>query len=546
MERRKLLSLGGAVLATSAILGGGIAGCGGGSTEGKVDPIVGQNGTGGGAPTAGGAGGSAGSAAPAAAPGTTIFAESYGDEGEQGLSGMAVDAAGNIYVAGNEAPVSTSPSGSPPPLTYEGTAKGAFLLQYSPTGELMWRQPFVAGTDPSVFSTLQITGVAVQPTTGLEILAGNVGGTVTISGTTLTSSTDFRSGLSGTDLWLTAIDSAGYLVWTKLIPSHGAVFPDQVFVTSSGDIEVTGGMTEGASVGGTPLAGGNGATGPSFIARFSPTGDPLWSYGIMGSFRPIHADADADGGIVTGGIVNGDFAYRDTVVSTGAAQYVVNGSAVLRLDPQGNKRWLNTYIASTGTSSIGAALDRSQNVVLFGQFNGPLDLGGGHAFTGPGPSSSSNDGLLAKLTPDGTTQWAQQITGGVGNQFGASVATNAAGDIAFSNTGDGFQGGPTFGGVSILPPGIGLFSAFVVMLAPDGTLLWTRTFDTGAGASGGAPSPPITSAAFDPSGRLAVSGIFDTTVDFGTGPLTAPGQVAHNGSAPGFIPNNVFTVLLAP
>jgi hypothetical protein len=152
--------------------------------------------------------------------------------------------------------------------------------------------------------------------------------------------------------------------------------------------------------------------------------------------------------------------------------------------------------------------------------------------------------VLAKLGPDGAALWAQPFAGGVGNEFGASVATDAAGDIAFANTGDGFSAGPTFGGVAPLPPGS--FGTFVVKLAPDGTALWTRGWDTGMAASGGAPSPPTTGVAFDPSGQLAVGGNFDTTVDFGKGPLTAPGQVARNGSAPGFIPNNVFTLLLAP
>ena len=538
MERRKVHAGGGAVLATSAIVLLGVVGCGGASNS-KVDPIAndpGQGGASGGSSTGGSSGAGPASTLP---PGTTIFAESYGDEGEQGLTGQAVDAKGNIYVAGNEQPVHLA---QPPGTTAtEGAANGAFLIQYSPTGELMWRQPFTPGAQTF---ELEVNDVAVQPTTGAEILVGRLGGTVSIGGTTLTSGTDPRNGIQVTNLWLTAVDSAGYVVWTKVIQSTGYVFADHVFVTSSGDIEVTGGMTENASVGGAPLSGGNGITGPRFVARYTPTGDHLWSYGITGFFSPIGSDADADGGMVIAGVVNGDFGYRGETVSTGGAPYTVNGAMVLRLDPQGNKRWLQTYIASTGSSSIGAALDRSQNVILYGSFNGPLDLGGGHAFTGPDPASSRNDGLLAKLAPDGTPVWAQQIAGGLGYPYGASVATNAAGDIAFTNTGNGFDVGPSFGGVSPLPSGS--FGTFIVQLAPDGTLLWTRGFDTGSAISGGAPSSPTTGATFDPSGRLAVSGNFDTTIDFGTGALTAPGQLARNGSAPGFIPNNVFTLLLAP
>jgi hypothetical protein len=104
---------------------------------------------------------------------------------------------------------------------------------------------------------------------------------------------------------------------------------------------------------------------------------------------------------------------------------------------------------------------------------------------------------------------------------------------------------PSARSVSPLPQTpFGLFGNFVFVLAPDGTLVSTRGFDTGP--FGGAPSPPATGVAFDPSGRVALSGMFNDTVDFGTGPMTAPGQIAHNGSGPSFIPDNVFTLLLAP
>ena len=45
---------------------------------------------------------------------------------------------------------------------------------------------------------------------------------------------------------------------------------------------------------------------------------------------------------------------------------------------------------------------------------------------------------------------------------------------------------------------------------------------------------------------LAFSGNFDNTVDFGTGPLTVPGQLVRNGSGPEFVADNVFTLLLVP
>src|SRR5579871_3667022 len=530
MGRRNLLSWGGAILTTAMALGGGLLGCGG-SADPRANDLVGgpgQTGTGGAPPTAGTGGAASGGTS--AAPGSTIFAQSYGDAQEQSLAGLAIDGKGNLYVAGNETIPNTA-SLTPP------SVNGVFLLQYGPTGQLMWRQPFVPGPDAFQF---QVYGVAAQPTTGLEILLGSIGGSVTIGGTKLSSGVDPQSGLQTDNLWLTAIDSAGYLVWTRLYQSTGSVFPDQAFTTGSGDIEVAGGMTDNASVGGAPLCCGNVITGPRFAARFSPTGDPIWSTGVTGYFRPVSAGADADGGMTIGGFAEGPFGYQGESFSSGGGPYQTFSGVVLRLDPQGQKRWIRIFVNSSGTSLVGATPAEAQNVVVYGEFSGPFDAGGGHVFSGPATTANTMDGVFAKLGPDGSTVWAQQIPGGLGQQFGAGIATDPTGNIAFSNIGDGTSAGPSFGGTSPLPPAS--FGHFVVKLGPDGSLLWTRGFDTGPG--GGAP--PMTGVAFDPSGRIGVAGDFNDTVDFGTGPMTAPGQPVHNGSGPEFIPDNVFTLLLAP
>jgi hypothetical protein len=510
---------------TSVILGCG--GGGGGSpnaTDTGAAPGTSGNGAVSTTAVTGTGTGGADPGTPAPPSGTTLWAQNYGDEGEQDLAGLAVDGAGNVYVAGNEAPPFAS-----------GT--GVFLLQYSSTGVLRWRQPFPAPSDST--NALQVVGVAVQPTTGVEILAGTIRGTVTVGDATLTSGVDPSSGLAVDNLWLTAVDSAGYLVWTKVIAGPGYVFPQQVFVTATGDIEVTGGMTDNATVGGAPLCCGNGVTGPRFVARFSPKGDPIWSYGVTGYFRPVSSGTDADGGLVVAGFAEGPFGYRGESFSSGGNPYDTFSAVVLRLDPQGAKRWIQTYINTSGTSMAGAALDRAQNVVVYGHFSGPFDMGGGHVLNGPATSSGQMDGFIAKLAPDGTTQWAQAVPGGLGQQFYASVATDVAGDIALMNSGDGFSAGPSFGGVSPLPAQS--TGHFIAKLAPDGMLLWARGFPTTSSSA-----PPFTGLAFDPSGRLAAAGDFDNTVDFGTGPLTVSGPMVQQSSSNDSVLNNVFTLLLAP
>jgi hypothetical protein len=537
MGRWKRFSSGGVVLVASALLGCGIVACGG-STDPRDSQIVGgpgQNGTGGGGAPA--TTGSGGSGATGPAPGSTIFAENYGDEGEQFLAGLATDASGNVYVAGNEMPVNIAVPGTPESqLAMQGKQNGVFLLQYSSTGALMWRQPFT----PVANSTLEFDGVAVQATTGVEIVVGALSGSVNIAGTTLTSGSDPQFGNPVANLWLTAIDSAGYVVWTAIYPSPRMVFPRQVFVTSSGDIEVVGGTVENASVGGAPLCCGNGITGPQFAARYSPTGAHLWSKPITGNFSARGADADADGGLVIGGDATGSFGYEGETFSDAGVDSAGNpqtSAAVLRLDGQGQKRWVQVYAApGQGLSFVGAALDPSTNVILYGQFSGPLDLGGGHTLVGP-TAFGALDGLLAKLSPDGTTIWADQFPGGFDQLVGMSATTDAAGNIALA--GGVLPGGLSFGGTTPLPAGT--TGQFVATFTPDGGLRWTRGFATQSGQGG----PDVTGLRYSPAG-LAFSGDFDNMVDFGTGLLTVPGQLVRRGSGPEFVADNVFTLLLVP
>jgi hypothetical protein len=535
MERRRLLSRGGAILATCTVAG--YFGCGGSTTPhaDRSDPIPGApgaGGAGGGPPTAPGASGSD----PAPAPGSTLFAENYGDEGEQFVGGIATDAKGNIYVAGNEMPVNIAqPSTFTGPLPMQGTANGVFLLQYSSSGELMWRQPFSVSGD----NALEFDDVAVQPTTGAEIVVGTLRGSATIGGQTLTSSNDPRFGNPVADLWLTAIDSAGYLVWTVLIPSPAMVFPKRVFVAANGDVLVVGSVVDNGSVGGAPLCCGTFA-GPSFAARFSPTGTPIWSTPITGDFDAFGSGSDPDGGLVIGGAVSGSAAVDgQTFTSAGTVpgSGVPDNGVVIRLDPQGHPSWIRSFPGATqGFSFVGATLDPSRNAIVYGQFEGTVDFGNGHTLTGSA-NFEAFDGLLAKLSPDGTTVWVDQLAGGFDQSFSMSAATDAAGNIALAAGVP--TGGVDLGGAPPLP--LGTSGHFVARFDPAGQLAWSRGFATQLGEGG----PVVSALSFAPAG-LAFSSDFDNTVDFGTGPLTAPGQPVRRGSGPELVADNVFTLLLAP
>jgi hypothetical protein len=487
--------------------------------------------------------GAGGGGAPLPA-GSTIFARSYGDEGQQTFGGMAADPAGNTYVVGFERPVPIvrlTPTGREfGPI--EGTSAGAFVLKYGPSGTLLWRQPFPNAGD----SFTNLVAVALQPTTGAVILAGLVSGTLTLEdGTTLTSGTDPQFGFSTQNLVLIALDSAGYLVWSRIYPSPADVLPDSVFVAANGDIEVVGRAANNATVGGPPLCCLNTQFGQNtFVARYSPGGVPIWSAAIAGGdFGLLGAGGAPDGGLVVGGSLTGSVTFDGQTFTGGARDasisLVVSSGMVLRIGPAGHLVWSRIYPVTTASNNrVGAAFDAATNVLLFGQFSGKLDLGGGITLDAPSDSPLKTAGLLAKLDPEGNALWARQFPfDGFNTVEGRAVAADASGNIALAGM---TAGGLSLGGPAPLPAATS--GDFVAKFTAAGDWIWDRGFavETSNDAS------RRIGLGFDGGARLSMAGEFDNTVDFGTGPLTAPGETSTGGSALPHVPDNIFVLKLAP
>lgn len=473
--------------------------------------------------------------------GDLLFALSYGDEGQQSLGGTATDDKGNVYVVGNDQQTLTvfsTPTGrqiGP----QQGKSTGLFVLKYSPTGQLLWRQPFPFTGD----NFARLSAVALQPTTGAVILAASLRGSMTLDdGKTLTSSNnpDYPEPVPTDNLLLIAIDTAGYLVWSRLYPSPHNAAPDRVFVTATGEIEVVGRAVDGATVGGAPFCCG----ADTFLARYSPTGDPIWSTAISGNFYYLGSGADADGGLVVGGGLIGTMTFDGQTFSGGGdvpgAGLLFIAGTVVRTDPQGHLRWIRVYEGpNQSTSQLNPSLDPAGNVVLFGMFEGTLDLGNQLVLEHTGDSVLQTAGLIAKLSPDGDALWAHQFPAtGYDTVDGRAIAADAAGNIAFAGV---VAGGLSLGGAAApLPAGVP--GAFVAKYDPDGNWLWDHGFATETSDD----ASRRFGVGFDAAGQVNVAAEFNNTVDFGAGPFTPPGQATSGGSALPRVPDDIFLLKLAP
>jgi len=108
--------------------------------------------------------------------------------------------------------------------------------------------------------------------------------------------------------------------------------------------------------------------------------------------------------------------------------------------------------------------------------------------------------------------WSKSV-GGIEWDHGRRVAIDAAGNVVMMVNASG-KNTIDFGGGAL--PGMGGRDVSIAKFAPDGTHLWSKRFPVGVAffATG-------MSIAVDDDGRIALVGDYDTTLDFGGGPLAS-------------------------
>jgi hypothetical protein len=305
-----------------------------------------------------------------------------------------------------------------------------------------------------------------------------------------------------------------------------------------------------------------------FIAKFTKSGDPLWSVvwprPSNGSVQSIATDPS--GNIVITGVQSGETFYANgLLVSPNGSKQVY----VAKLNGQnGNVLWAKAFGSSAQEQPGGIAVTGNGTIVVGMGFSGTLNVGGGNRVAN-GPS----DGLIMALSSSGQLLWDLQIRGAgaksvtavfasgsrivVGGWFGATVyvgsktLVSAGGYDAFalelnasgtllSSVRVGGAGYEYLEGVARSASGklaiVGSTSgsdfpepkaittpeadAFVAVVSGGGATVWGRRL----GASYGDSAYGV---AFDPAEDLAVGGRFGDTVDFGGVTLTSLGQ--HDG-----------------
>lgn len=392
-----------------------------------------------------------------------VYSTYFGGEASDAGAAIAIDGAGNAYVAG------TTQSADFP------TTAGAFqTLGGGPLGTFA-NDGFVAKLDPTGSALVYSTYLGGSDTEGINGIAVDAAGHAYVTGSTLSANfpttagafqTGPASGLppppvfqpSRYDAFVTKLNPTGSaLDYSTYFGGTREEVSVHIAVDALGNAYVTG-TTRSENLPTTPGAfqrSGGGLTESAYVAKFTPTGAALgYATYLDGSHHEFGAGIAVDAvgsAFVTGGTQSVDFP-----TTPGAVQPTIAGDAdafVTKLDPTGSTLVYSTYIGGSFQDWGDAiALDSSGSAYVTGSTRStdfPTRPGAWQPTSGGG----FFDTFVTKLDSTGSTFAYASYLGGSSADFPTGIAVDASARAyvtgftssgVFPTTAGAFQ--TTFGG----------------------------------------------------------------------------------------------------
>jgi Bacterial Ig-like domain (group 3)/Chitobiase/beta-hexosaminidase C-terminal domain/Beta-propeller repeat len=358
-----------------------------------------------------------------------------GSTGE--ASSIAVDSAGNAYIAGDASvgmPTSTGAFQSAPVTKTGGEGVSAFVAKLNSTGTAVLYCTYLSGS-----LTDKTNGIAIDAS-GNAYIAGQ------------TTSTDFpvttgafqtANHASDDTSFVAKVNSTGtQLLYSTYLGGSSITQATGIAVDKSGDAYVTG-ETRDADF---PTTKGSFQPNPKsnpltnltgFVTEVNPTGKGLvYSTFLSGTGldEPTAIALDSSNNAYIGGITTS----IDFPTTAGAYQVTGKGNAVgyssgfiTEMNPDGNQLVYSTYLGGEYENYILAiALDTSNNVYATGMTSSPdFPVTSGVFQSLPqGLAAGGQDSFVTKLNSTGSALEYSSFLGNGGIDNGEAIAVDAAGN----------------------------------------------------------------------------------------------------------------------
>lgn len=330
----------------------------------------------------------------------------YGTANGDFNHGLAVDSAGNSYVTGRFL------AGAP---DYWQTR----IESYDADGSRLWRHDFGAGGADGgrALAMDSSDNIYLTGETNGELVIGQHKGAV--------------------DIFLAKYDSAGSQTWIKQLGTSSDDYGMGIAVDSSGASYVTG-YTMGALETGQHQGGRD-----LFVVKYATDGTPLWK-------KQFGTTADEEGlGIAVDATFNSYITGYTEGSLTADGHQGLKDLFIIKLDTTGNRLWSHQFGTTNDDQGTGIAVDAAGAIVLTGFYNQ----------TTVSPTDIQDDLTVMSFDSDGNLLW-NGLLGGSGHEGGNAVTIDGNGMVYVA----GYGGSDLAGGKTSLY----LFKTGPCPLDPDG------------------------------------------------------------------------------
>ena len=346
-----------------------------------------------------------------------IWSERFGDIDNQYVVRAAIDAEGNIIIAGHFGGTVNFGGGA---LT-SMQSLGIFLAKFDAIGNHVWSFEF--GDSSGAW----VGGVAADDAGNVFLTGGFQSGTVNFGGETLT-----PAGPGNPDAYLVKFDSNGDHIWSRRFGNDGSEQGQQVVIDALGDVVTRGIFTHSIDLGGGDLVCPG--FGASYVAKFYSSGNHIWSHCYSDIYEIVAGVAvDPAGNVVFTGSFSGTVDFGGGPLTSAGGRDVF----LVKLDKDGDHVWSRQYGDGDSQAALSVTTGVGGTIAITGDFSGTVNFGGGVL-----TETGLGDIFVAQFSANGN-HIASACYGDAAVQHGIDVATIAAGDIILSGN---FHGTVDFGG----------------------------------------------------------------------------------------------------
>lgn len=283
-------------------------------------------------------------------------------------------------------------------------------------------------------------------------------------------------GASAPEIWVLKLNPDGTAAWNTRYGGQYGSWPYSIQQTSDG----------GYIVAGTTLSYGKGSY-DVWVLKLDESGTVVWqkTYGDTGDDRAYSVQQTSDGGYIVAGRTN----------SFGAS----GGDAwILKLDPNGNVVWQNTYGGTGGDEADTIQQTTDGGYIVAGQ---TLSFGVGQ-----------NDAWILKLDANGNVEW-QKHYGNAYHQYAYFVRQTSDGGYIVAGDDDS--------------SGLGNYKYhfWVMKLDGSGNVSWQKTYAGSTATDSAWSIQQTTDGGYIVAGQYNTGGTVGTTIDIWVLKLDASGNV---------------------